>query len=79
MRGLSNFLANRKTPGLELDQLNLFEDKPIPTGLALLVPVDQLDEDPDNPRKEYLLVPHEQVTEDKTLKDFLSFAKSARK
>jgi type III restriction enzyme len=26
----------------------------------------------------YLLVPHEQVTEDKTLKDFLSFAKSAR-
>lgn len=45
----------------------------------MLVPVDQLDEDPDNPRKEYLLVPHEQVTEDKTLKDFLSFAKSARK
>jgi len=26
----------------------------------------------------YLLVPHEQVTEDKTLKDFLSFAKAAR-
>lgn len=27
----------------------------------------------------YLLIPHEQVTEDKTLKDFLSFAKAARK
>jgi type III restriction enzyme len=27
----------------------------------------------------YLLVPHEQVTEDKTLKDFLSFAKAAPK
>lgn len=53
MGSLSNFLANRKTPGLHLDQLNLFEGRPVPTGLALLVPVDQLDEDPDNPRKEF--------------------------
>ena len=53
MGSLTNFLANRKTPGLNLDQLNLFEGKPVPTGLALMVPVDQLDEDPDNPRKEF--------------------------
>lgn len=53
MGSLTNFLANRKTPGLHLDQLNLFEERPVPTGLALLVPVDQLDEDPDNPRKEF--------------------------
>jgi ParB family transcriptional regulator, chromosome partitioning protein len=50
MGSLSNFLAARKTPGLDLDQLNLFEGKPVPTGLALRVPVDRLDEDPDNPR-----------------------------
>ena len=36
MGTLSNFLANRKTPGLKLDHLNLFEGKPVPTGLALL-------------------------------------------
>jgi ParB family chromosome partitioning protein len=53
MGSLTNFLANRKTPGLHLDQLNLFEGRPVPTGLALLVPVDQLDEDPDNPRREF--------------------------
>lgn len=53
MGALSNFLANRKTPGLNLDQLDLFEGRPVPTGLALPVPVDQLDEDPDNPRKEF--------------------------
>jgi ParB family chromosome partitioning protein len=50
MGTLSNFLATRKTPGRNLDQLNLFEGRPVPTGLALLVPVDRLDEDPDNPR-----------------------------
>lgn len=49
MGSLTNFLANRKTPGLHLDQMNLFEGRPVPTGLALPVPVDQLDEDPDNP------------------------------
>lgn len=53
MGSLTNFLANRKTPGLSLDQLNLFEGKPVPTGLALVVPIDQLDEDPDNPRKDF--------------------------
>jgi ParB family chromosome partitioning protein len=53
MGSLTNFLANRKNPGLHLDQLNLFEGRPVPTGLALLVPVDQLDEDPDNPRKAF--------------------------
>ncbi len=53
MGTLSNFLATRKSQGLSLDQLNLFEGKPVPTGLALLVPIDQLDEDPDNPRTEF--------------------------
>lgn len=53
MGSLSNFLANRKPPGINFDQLNLFEGRPVPTGLAMLVPVDQLDEDPDNPRKAF--------------------------
>jgi len=53
MGSLTNFLANRKPPGINLDQLNLFEGKPVPTGLALMVPVDQLDEDPENPRKAF--------------------------
>ena len=53
MGSLTNFLANRKTPGLHLDQMNLFEGRPVSTGLALMVSVDQLDEDPDNPRKEF--------------------------
>jgi len=53
MGSLSNFLATRKIPGLSLDQLNLFEGKPVPTGLALLVPIDRLDEDPDNPRSKF--------------------------
>ena len=53
MGSLTNFLANRKPPGINLDQLNLFEGKPVPTGLALMVPVEQLDEDPDNPRKAF--------------------------
>ena len=48
MGSLSNFLANRKTPGINLDQLNLFEGSRMPTGLALPVPVDQVGEDPDN-------------------------------
>ena len=53
MGSLTNFLANRKPPGINLDQLNLFEGKLVPTGLALVVPIEQLDEDPDNPRKEF--------------------------
>jgi ParB family chromosome partitioning protein len=53
MGSLTNFLANRKNPGLNLDQMSLFEGKPVPTGLALLVPIDRLDEDPDNPRREF--------------------------
>jgi ParB family chromosome partitioning protein len=53
MGSLTNFLANRKPPGINLEQLNLFEGKPVQTGLALVVPIDQLDEDPDNPRKNF--------------------------
>lgn len=64
MGALSNFLANRKSPGLSLDQLDLFEGKPVPTGLALLVPVDQLDEDPDNPRKEFSAEAIEELAQD---------------
>lgn len=39
MGSLTNFLANRKPPGINLDQLNLFEGRPVPTGLALMVPI----------------------------------------
>ena len=64
MGSLTNFLANRKPPGINLDQLNLFEGKPVPTGLALMVPVDQLDEDPDNPRKEFSPEAIEELAQD---------------
>src|SRR3990167_7258873 len=53
MGTLSNFLAARKSPGLSLEQLGLFESELAPTGKPLMVPVDQLDEDPDNPRKAF--------------------------
>lgn len=64
MGSLTNFLANRKTPGINLDQLNLFEGKPVPTGLALMVPTGQLDEDPDNPRKEFSPEAIEELVQD---------------
>lgn len=64
MGSLTNFLANRKTPGINLDQLNLFEGKPVPTGLALMVPIEQLDEDPDNPRKDFPLEAIEELAQD---------------
>jgi ParB family transcriptional regulator, chromosome partitioning protein len=53
MRALSNLHAPRKTRELDLDQLGLFGSDLVPTGKPLMVPVDQLDEDPDNPRKEF--------------------------
>lgn len=71
MGTLSNFLANRKSPGLDLDQLNLFEGKPVPTGLALLVPIDRLDEDPDNPRKEFSPEAIEALAQDITQRGIL--------
>jgi ParB family chromosome partitioning protein len=64
MGSLTNFLANHKPPGINLDQLNLFEGKPVPTGLALPIPVDQLDEDPDNPRKEFSPEAIEELAQD---------------
>ena len=71
MGSLTNFLANRKTPGLNLDQLNLFEGRPVPTGLALMVPIDQLDEDPDNPRKDFPPEAIEELAQDIALRGFL--------
>ena len=64
MGSLTNFLANRKPPGINLDQLNLFEGKPVPTGPALMVPINQLDEDPDNPRKDFLPEAIEELAQD---------------
>ncbi len=53
MGSLTNFLANRKTSGLSLEQLGLFESELAPTGKPLMVAIDRLVEDPDNPRKEF--------------------------
>lgn len=53
MGSLTNFLANRKTSGLSLEQLGLFESELAPTGKPLMVAIDRLIEDPDNPRKEF--------------------------
>lgn len=71
MGSLTNFLANRKPPGINLDQLNLFEGKPVPTGLALMVPIDQLDEDPDNPRKAFPPEAIEELAQDIALRGIL--------
>lgn len=71
MGSLTNFLANRKPPGINLDQLNLFEGKPVPTGLALMVPIDQLDEDPDNPRKAFPPEAIEELAQDIALRGML--------
>lgn len=71
MGSLTNFLANRKPPGINLDQLNLFEGRPAPTGLALLVPIDQLEEDPDNPRKAYPPEAIEELAQDIALRGIL--------
>jgi ParB family transcriptional regulator, chromosome partitioning protein len=56
MRAFSNTSALHSTKPLNLDQLGLFEAKAMPTGNPLMVPIDQLDEDPHNPRTEFL--PH---------------------
>lgn len=53
MGSLTNFLANRKTSGLNLEQLGLFESELAPTGKPLMVAIDRLVEDPDNPRKAF--------------------------
>lgn len=53
MGSLTNFLANRKTSGLSLEQLGLFESELAPTGKPLMVAIDRLIEDPDNPRKAF--------------------------
>lgn len=53
MGSLTNFLANRKTSGLSLEQLGLFDGELAPTGKPLMVAIDRLVEDPDNPRKEF--------------------------
>jgi ParB family transcriptional regulator, chromosome partitioning protein len=71
MGSLSNLLAARKTPGLDLDQLNLFEGKPVPTGLALLVPIDRLAEDRDNPRTAFPPEAIEELAQDIALRGIL--------
>ncbi|MBU4325418.1 MAG: ParB/RepB/Spo0J family partition protein, partial [Gammaproteobacteria bacterium] len=53
MRALSNLHAPRKTRELDLDQLGLFGSDLVPTGKPLMVAIDRLDEDPDNPRKAF--------------------------
>jgi ParB family transcriptional regulator, chromosome partitioning protein len=53
MRALSNTSALHPTKPLNLDQLGLFEAKPMPTGEPLMVPIDRVDEDPHNPRTEF--------------------------
>jgi ParB family transcriptional regulator, chromosome partitioning protein len=53
MPALSNISSVHPTKPLNLDQLGLFEAKPMPTGEPLMVPIDRLDEDPHNPRTEF--------------------------
>jgi ParB family transcriptional regulator, chromosome partitioning protein len=53
MRALSNTSALHPTKPLNLDQLGLFEAKPVPTGEPLRVPIDRIEEDPHQPRTEF--------------------------
>lgn len=64
MGSLTNFLANRKTSGLSLEQLGLFESELAPTGKPLMVAIDRLVEDPDNPRKEFPTEAIEELAQD---------------
>jgi hypothetical protein len=50
MPALSPLPEPCKTHAMDLDQLGLFESEQAPSGQPLLVAVDRLDEDPDNPR-----------------------------
>lgn len=50
MPALSSLPEPCKTHAMNLDQLGLFESEQAPTGQPLLVAIDRLDEDPDNPR-----------------------------
>jgi ParB family transcriptional regulator, chromosome partitioning protein len=53
MPALSNISSLHPTKLLNLDQLGLFENQLAPTGKPLMVAIDQLDEDPHNPRTEF--------------------------
>ncbi|WP_310568443.1 ParB/RepB/Spo0J family partition protein [Hydrogenophaga sp.] len=71
MGSLTNFLANRKTSGLSLEQLGLFESELAPTGKPLMVAIDRLVEDPDNPRKEFPPAAIEELAQDIALRGIL--------
>ena len=43
----------RSTLRLDLDQTDLFKGQPVNTGAPMMVAIDRLDEDPDNPRTEF--------------------------
>lgn len=47
-----------------LDQPNLFDGKPVPTGAPLMVAIDRLDEDPHNPRTEVPPEPLDELARD---------------
>ena len=64
MRALSNLHIPRKTRELDLDQLGLFGSDLVPTGKPLMVAIDRLDEDPDNPRKEFPPEAIDELTQD---------------
>ena len=45
--------SSKTSPEQSQPQSSLFDGKPIPTGEPLFVPLDRIDEDPDNPRTEF--------------------------
>lgn len=71
MRALSNLHAARKTRELDLDQLGLFGSDLVPTGKPLMVAIDRLDEDPDNPRKAFPPEAIEELAQDIALRGIL--------
>jgi ParB family chromosome partitioning protein len=71
MRALSNLHAARKTRELDLDQLGLFGSDLVPTGKPLMVAIDRLEEDPDNPRKAFPPEAIEELAQDIALRGIL--------
>jgi len=64
MRTLSKTAALRLPDLAGLDQPSLFDTKPVPTGEPLMVPIDPLDQDADNPRTEYPLQAIDELAQD---------------
>jgi ParB family transcriptional regulator, chromosome partitioning protein len=64
MRALWSSSKTRRAGQSDADEPGLFDSRPAPTGEPLLVPIDRIDEDPDNPRTEFPDADIEELADD---------------